>query len=162
VRFYPGMVQHDPFAVGIKWSREDPSLEGVDQFKKGSMKTTQLSMNLLRKSKCMVAVVEKWNPFVKIKNKKGVERIGVRQDLFGFADIIAITPTGQFSFIQLTDMTHLSKHRRKILENKNAIELMARGVKVVLHGWKDNGVREKNTGLRYEVHIEEIKAPGRE
>jgi len=155
------MVQHDPFAVGIKRSRQTPSLEGVDRVQKDSkMKTTQLSMGLLRKSGCIVAVVEKWNPWVTVRDKTGKERKGVRMDLFGFADLIAITPTGKVSFIQLTDHTNISKHRRKILENKNAIELLARGVGISLHGWKDNGARGINP--RYEVHIEEIKPPGRE
>ena len=124
------------------------------------MKTTRLSMNLLRKAGCIVAVVEKWNPWVTVRDRTGKERKGVRQDLFGFADLIAITSTGKVSFIQLTDYSSVSKHRRKILENKNAIDLLSRGVGIALHGWKNIGT--KGEKAKYECKIEEIKAPGSE
>ena len=47
------------------------------------MSPTQLTLRKLRADGCMAAVVEKWNPHAKI-----------RQDLFGFLDIVAIVPGG--------------------------------------------------------------------
>ena len=44
-----------------------------------AMSPTQLSIRHLKENGYLVAVVEKWNPFVKI-----------RQDLFGFIDVLAI------------------------------------------------------------------------
>jgi len=115
------------------------------------MKTTQQSLALLRKANCIVAVVEKW---VKIPGKPGW-----RQDLWGFADIIFVTSTGQVGFVQTTDHTNVSKRRRKILENQHAIELMARGIPIIIHGWKKKKLTKDRTGVRYECHIEEIKSP---
>ena len=44
-----------------------------------AMSPTQLSIRHLKENGYLVSVVEKWNPFVKI-----------RQDLFGFIDVLAI------------------------------------------------------------------------
>jgi len=115
------------------------------------VKTTQQSLALLRKAGCIVAVVEKW---VKIPGKPGW-----RQDLWGFADIIFVTSTGEVGLVQTTDITNVSKRRQKILENQNAIELLARGIPIIIHGWRKKKLTKDRTGVRYECHIEEIKSP---
>lgn len=112
------------------------------------MTPTQRSLALLKKANCLTAIVERWNPHV-----------GVRIDLFGFADILAVSTTGVVCFVQTTTAPNMSARRRKIMENKNAIELLSRGVPIVLHGWKKTKLGKS---FRYECHIEEIKAPGTE
>jgi len=112
---------------------------------------TQRSLALLKKANCICAVVERW---VKFPGKKGW-----KSDLFGFADILAVNVTGAMYLIQTTTRPNMSARRRKIMENKNAIELLVRGVPIILHGWKKN---KAGKSFRYECHIEEIKALGSE
>src|SRR5438094_8958396 len=49
---------------------------------------TQRTLLALRKRGCLAAVVEKWNPHAK-RTDGG---LGLRMDLFGFGDILAVEP----------------------------------------------------------------------
>jgi hypothetical protein len=66
---------------------------------------TTRTLALLRKEKWLAAVTEKWNPHVKI-----------RQDLFGFIDVIAVR-SGDIRVltVQATSYSNMSARANKIL-----------------------------------------------
>ena len=97
---------------------------------------TQLSLNNLAKRGYIAAVVERWNQWAKI-----------RQDLWGFADIIActFTPDGmrRIVLVQTTTAANMSARRKKIQENTQARMWLRCGGDIELHGWAKVGARGK-------------------
>jgi hypothetical protein len=96
---------------------------------------TQRSNALIRSRGHIVGTVEHWNPHV-----------GIRQDLFGFIDLVAVLETGEPYFVQTTTQTGISKRRAKIREivaAKPPLAALVRSGRVVLHGWakRSGGVR---------------------
>ena len=89
---------------------------------------TQRSLALLRKTGYTVAVVERWNPHAMI-----------RQDLFGFADLLAIAP--QMIAVQTTSGPNVSARIAKIRDNPNAALWLAAGHRIIVHGWSKRGPR---------------------
>ncbi len=89
---------------------------------------TQLSLRHLRAQGYTAAVVEHWNPHV-----------GIRQDLFGFIDIIAIKPNKTLA-VQTTTDRHVPDHVTKMAEAEHLEAVLEAGWDVVLHGW----AKEKN------------------
>ena len=71
----------------------------------------QRTLRALRQEGYICGIVERFNPYVGLH--------GIRQDLFGFVDIIAIKPIG-ICAIQSCGQS-FADHDRKILENENAI-----------------------------------------
>jgi len=96
------------------------------------MSPTQRSIAKLKADGWLVAIVEKFNPFVK-----------VRQDLFGFADLLAIK--GDVSlYVQTTSGSNVSAHVTKIKEHPNAAIILASPTRqIVVHGWAKRGPRGK-------------------
>lgn len=89
------------------------------------MKTspTKRSLDKLRADGWTVAVVEKWNPFARI-----------RQDLFGFIDLIAVR--GNYTLgIQTTTAANMSARRTKILAEPRSKVWLSPSRGIVLHGW---------------------------
>lgn len=84
---------------------------------------TQLSLKRLRDNGYTVAVVEHWNPFVKI-----------RQDLFGFIDILAVKP-GRTLAIQATSADNAPTRVNKIKAHPNLAVVLAAGWEVRVWGW---------------------------
>lgn len=84
---------------------------------------TQRSLAYLRGLGCEAWVVEKWNPFAKI-----------RQDMFGWIDIVAVD-TKQIIGVQTTSAPNVSA---RVLKARGNIALknwlMAGGV-LFVHGW---------------------------
>ena len=92
------------------------------------MKTspTQLSLKELRKTCDAVQVVEKWNPHAKI-----------RQDLFGFVDILALQG-GETLAIQSTSWANVGSRAKKIAESPLFGAVRDAGWKILIHGWRKN------------------------
>lgn len=90
------------------------------------MTPTQRSLALLRKAGYTVAITERWNAHVKI-----------RQDLFGFIDLLAIAPA--MVAIQTTVGSSVSARRTKILTIDAAREWLESGHKIWVHGWAKRG-----------------------
>lgn len=87
---------------------------------------TQRSLRLLRQEGGCPAIVEKFNSFIKI-----------RQDAWGFVDIISLNPSkGEITFVQVTTMAHLPEHREKCFANPNLKNLLDAGGVFELHGWR--------------------------
>lgn len=89
---------------------------------------TQLSLDFLNKCGYACAIVEKWNAHAKI-----------RQDLFGFADIIAYHPLHGIVLVQTTTAHNMKAREKKILASPHFEGWKRAGGKVVLHGWGKNG-----------------------
>lgn len=87
---------------------------------------TQRSLKLLRDEGYSAWIVEHWNAFV-----------GIRQDLFGFIDIVAIREDvpGVLA-IQTTSGNNLSARRKKISDNGYAKIWLKAGNKIQIHGWR--------------------------
>jgi len=96
---------------------------------------TALSLKELRKRGYMAAVVEKVNPWVKI-----------RQDLFGIIDVIGVHPVKKEVIgVQATTDTggQASKHRMKVLQNPNLKGWMDSGCKFEIWAWAKKGKASK-------------------
>ena len=76
----------------------------------------------------LVQVVEHYNPFSK-----------QRKDLFGFADVIAMSPTQGTLLVQVTSGTHVNERIRKMRDEcPEQVEaaIATPNVSVVVHGWR--------------------------
>jgi len=85
---------------------------------------TQHTLKALRKAGWTCAIVEKWNAHIMI-----------RQDLFGFIDILALRGPETLA-VQTTDASSVSKRVDKILESPNLAPVLTAGWRVEVHGWK--------------------------
>ena len=73
----------------------------------------------------LIQVVERWNAFARI-----------RQDLFGFIDILAIDDDGSVLAVQATSGSNVSARVNKIKESNELIWVRAAGWKVQVWGWR--------------------------
>jgi hypothetical protein len=87
---------------------------------------TQLSLAHLRKTCDAVQVVEKWNPHARI-----------RQDLFGFIDILALRGEETIA-VQSTSWANVSSRARKIAESPLVGAVRDAGWRIIIHGWRKN------------------------
>jgi hypothetical protein len=88
------------------------------------LSNTQRTLRLLRQQGHIVGTVERFNSFI------GPH--GIRQDLFGFLDLIAIRPDGIIG-VQSCGQA-FSEHDKKILENEIAPEwIKFAGIELI--GW---------------------------
>jgi hypothetical protein len=108
-------------------------------------------MKVLRDAGYIVGKTEHWNGFAKPH--------GIRQDLFGFIDCLAIPPfprqerlIGQVCSILAVQCvnTHLQEHIFKIRENEAAQRWLALGQKIVIHHWRK---RSENKKLYWDLEV---------
>lgn len=85
---------------------------------------TQRSLAYLREHYPLVQVVERWNPYAK-----------VRQDLFGIIDIVAVDDHNIVG-VQTTSASHVSARIQKITDSPALPILRKAGIKVLVHGWR--------------------------
>ena len=95
------------------------------------------TLKLLRDRGWMAAMVERWNPYVKI-----------RQDLFGLFDIIALGPRDvvpgfgrNIWGVQCTSNDSVAKHIEKMRRSPNYSEWLNRGGRILVVGWAKKGAR---------------------
>lgn len=74
-------------------------------------------------------VVERWNPYAKI-----------RQDLFGFCDIVAIAPDALWA-IQVTSESHHADRREKCRQSEAARNWCRAGGRVAVWSYGKRGAR---------------------
>jgi hypothetical protein len=96
------------------------------------MTPTQRSLAKLKADNWTVAVVEKWNPWAR-----------VRSDLFGFADLLAMSPTRGILAVQTTSGGNVAARIAKIRNEPRAGIWLASGGRIVVHGWRKVGPRGK-------------------
>ena len=85
---------------------------------------TQRSVALLKQDGWEVAIVERWNPHVRI-----------RQDLFGFADILAMKPGETPKLVQVTSSGWASRVAKILAEPRASLALQS-GFEIEVHGWR--------------------------
>jgi hypothetical protein len=92
---------------------------------------TARTLNLLRKSGFQCAVIEKWNAYA-----------GIRQDVWGFADVIASHPIRQEIFlIQVTTASNLASRLAKAKGRPELAGWLRSGGRVQFHGWAKRGAK---------------------
>ncbi len=111
------------------------------------MTPTQRSLAKLRDDNWTVAIVEKWNQWAK-----------VRQDLYGFADLLAVSPSRGIIAVQTTSGNNVAARVDKIRQEPRAGIWLAAGGKIVVHGWRKVGPRGKRKV--WECREVEIQAEG--
>jgi hypothetical protein len=79
-----------------------------------------------------VAIVEKWNPHSKI-----------RQDLFGFADLLGCHPVHGIACFQVTS-TKVKERIDKILAETRAENWLRCGGLIYVHGWRKLKKKKKD------------------
>ena len=84
---------------------------------------TQRSLALLRERGFQAEVTERWNPFARI-----------RQDLFGWVDILALG-NGQTLAVQTTSRSNMASRAQKIAESPVLPEAISAGWSIEVHGW---------------------------
>lgn len=94
------------------------------------MTPTQRTRDWLKKQGITSQIVERWNSFAK-----------VRQDLFGFADIVALGP--RIVAIQVTSGTNVAARIDKIYDTAAAKEWLQAGGLIEVHGWRKTGAAGK-------------------
>ena len=99
---------------------------------------TQRSLKRLRELGYTVQVVEKWNPHAK-----------VRQDLFGFIDLLAIRK-GEVLGVQACARGDIAKRAQKIADHENVGIVRQAGIRIEVHGWA------KMASGRYEVRVIDV------
>lgn len=105
------------------------------------MSPTQRALKLLRARGWKVAITEKWNQFAK-----------VRQDVFGFGDLLAInTNEGEIILIQVCAGASHAARKNKILNIPEAKDWILAGGLILLISFR------KNSKGRYNAREEYIK-----
>lgn len=117
--------------------------------RKMSVSATQRTLKELRKNGWTCGIVEKWNQFAHI-----------RQDLFGFIDIVAMKPGHQILAVQCTTGAHHPEHKAKILAEPRALIWLKAGGRIDLVSWakhKKVGIDGKKTKQDvYTMRVEPI------
>lgn len=90
------------------------------------MLPTARSLKVLRERGYRCAVVERWNPYARI-----------RQDLFGVVDILAIK-AGETLAVQATSGSNVASRVTKIASSEATPDIRAAGWRFVVHGWRKN------------------------
>ena len=106
---------------------------------------TQRTLKAMREQGRLCGIVERFNRFA------GPH--GVRQDLFGFIDIIAIDPVDGIIGIQSCGQA-FSEHVKKMTEERNEeMYEWLRHAKVELWGWRRVQLRRGSTAIRWKPRI---------
>lgn len=108
------------------------------------MTPTQRTLAKLRDDGFEPAVVEKWNPHVRI-----------RQDLFGFADVLAMKPGCAPLLVQATS-TGVSERRKKILAEPRALIALRSGFAIEIWGWRKLKVKRGGKATRMASRVESV------
>lgn len=91
--------------------------------RRSSISPTQRSLALLREQGYLCEIVERWNPWAKI-----------RQDLFGIGDILAIKDN-ETLMVQTTSRSNVNARVKKISESEVLPVILRAGWRVQVHGW---------------------------
>ena len=109
---------------------------------------TQKTLRYLREQGLIVDKAERFNPYA--------GKFGIRQDLFGFIDLIALDPQEGIIGIQSTSGNQHSKHRKAIIENENVEEWLKCGGKIWLISWSKKKIKRDGKALRWFPRVEKI------
>jgi hypothetical protein len=113
---------------------------------KRGISSVQRTLRSLRNQGCICDIAEKFNAYA------GPH--GIRQDLFGFIDLIALYPDGIVA-IQACG-SDFAAHKRKVLENEYAVEWLRSGGKIEIWGWRKVKLKRGGKAMRWSARVEEI------
>ena len=114
-----------------------------------ALSPTQRTLRELRNRGMICGIVERFNRYA------GPH--GIRQDLFGFIDIIALDPVRGIVGVQSCGQA-FAEHYRKITEERNeeCREWLKCGGKVELWGWRKVKLKRGGAAIRWQPRIKEI------
>lgn len=115
---------------------------------KSSLSPTARTLRSLRQQGIICQVVERWNAFG--------GPFGVRVDLFGFIDLIALYPDKGIVGVQCCGQTGHAEHKRKILENEIAPEWIKTGGGIQIWSWRKLKLKRGGKAMRWTPRIESI------
>jgi len=78
----------------------------------------------MRKRGYLAQVTEHWVPVVRI-----------RRDLFGFIDVLCVSPAGVVG-VQATSGSNVASRVSKIAEHPNTPMVRQAGIRILVHGWR--------------------------
>ena len=102
-----------------------------------SKSPTQRSLEYLREQGYHCEIVEKWNPWRR-----------VRQDLWGWCDILAIR-RNEVLAVQVTS-SGVAARIKKIQESDTVAQVREAGIRIECHGWT------KRANGKYALRVEDI------
>ncbi|MDH5251877.1 MAG: hypothetical protein OEW25_01010 [Nitrospira sp.] len=111
------------------------------------MSPTQRTLAELRKRGYTAYVVERWNPHAKI-----------RQDLFGFIDILGMRPGEPLLAIQATSAGNVNARVTKIMATPLSQDWISTGSRLEVWGWAKRGAKGKRKLWTLTI---KVIAPGR-
>jgi len=115
---------------------------------------TQRTLKAMREHGRICGIVEKFNRF-------GGD-FGIRQDLFGFIDIIAIDPVDGIIAIQSCGQS-FKQHCDKLTEERNeAVYEWLKHAKCELWGWRKVKLKRGGKAIRWKPRIADIELTGEE
>lgn len=108
---------------------------------------TQRTLAALRNEGVTAGIVERFNQFV------GPH--GIRQDLFGFIDVIAVYPDERgITGVQCCAGSGHAAHRTKIMENEHAPAWLKAGGRIELWSWRKLKVKRGGKAMRWVPKME--------
>lgn len=108
---------------------------------------TQRTLRALRSRGLVCAIVEKWNQYV------GPH--GIRQDLFGIIDVLALDPQSGMIGVQSCGQS-FSAHHRKLTEDRyqeSTDWLSTPGTSLELWGWRKVKVKRGGKAMVYRPRV---------
>lgn len=115
------------------------------------MTPTQRTIRELKNQGRVCAIVEKWNPYV------GPH--GIRQDLFGIIDVLALDPVRGVVGVQACAGSGFSAHYRKITIDRaqeTTDWLSTPGTALELWGWRKTKKKRGGKAMVWRPRIQEI------
>ncbi|MBU0618597.1 MAG: hypothetical protein KKI02_12840 [Planctomycetes bacterium] len=111
---------------------------------------TQRTLRYLRELGIVCDMAERFLPYA--------GKFGVKKDLFGFIDIVALDPKYGIIGVQSTSGGLHSAHKKKILEeaNENALAWLKCGGVIWLLSWKKKKVVRGGKAMRWFPRCEDI------
>lgn len=119
---------------------------------KSSLSPTQRTIRELRNQGTICGVVERFN--------QHVGPHGIRQDLFGFIDLIALAPNGIIG-VQCCAGSGHADHRKKIMANEVVPEWLKSGGRIQIWSWSKRKLKRGGKAERWQPRVEEITEAGR-
>ena len=110
----------------------------------GSQSPTQRALAYCKKQGWEAAIVERWNPYARI-----------RQDLFGFADLVVLRPSEGVYAVQVTS-TGVAERIAKIKAEPRALAWLRAGGKIEVWGWRKLKVKRGGKAVRWTMRVEAV------
>lgn len=122
------------------------------------MTPTQRTLKALKERETTIrcAIVEKWNPYAVRSNADG-RHAGVRQDLFGIVDILALDLKYGFVGVQCTG-NDFSGHLKKLTQEKavECLDWLKAGGRLELWAWRKVKVKRGGKAETWSPRIENL------